>query len=96
MQATAQGANSHAQVLAARLLDTWGASGLDAHACALQAEYARRAAALMAAAERHLGGASPLAAWAPPRAGMFLWVRLGCGVRDSEALQPFLKDFKVR
>jgi DNA-binding transcriptional MocR family regulator len=104
LQASAQGANSHAQILAARLLAAWGTPGLHAHACTLQAEYARRAAALMAAAQKHLGGSggdggapgAPLATWAPPRAGMFLWTRLGCGVEDAEALQPFLKEFKAR
>jgi kynurenine/2-aminoadipate aminotransferase len=108
MQAAAQGANSHAQLLAARLLAAWGPAGLHAHVSTLQAAYARRAAALMAAAARHLGAAGggggsgggggdapPLATWAAPRAGMFLWLRLGCGVTDAEALQPFLKQFKV-
>jgi DNA-binding transcriptional MocR family regulator len=99
MQASAQGANSHAQVLASRLLHAWGPAGLHSHVAGLQAEYARRAGALMAAAERHLGagaGEVPLATWAPPRAGMFLWTRLGCGVADAEALQPHLKEFKAR
>ena len=41
------------------------------------------------------GEEEPLATWNAPGAGMFLWMRLGCGVVDSEALQPFLKAFKV-
>ena len=93
MQASAQGANSHAQVLAARLLSEWGPAGLDAHLRALQADYARCASALSAAAARHLGGG--LASFAPPSAGMFLWLRLGCGVSDSEALQPLLQGALV-
>ena len=99
MQASAQGASSQAQVLAARLLGAWGDAGLSAHVAGLQREYARRAEALMAAAERHLGGAAnggtPLATWSPPGAGMFLWLRLGCGVEDAEALQAQLAAFRV-
>lgn len=99
MQASAQGACSQSQVLAARLLSAWGDAGLSSHVAGLQREYARRAEALMAAAERHLGGeangGAPLATWAPPGAGMFLWMRLGCGVEDAEALQAQLAAFKV-
>lgn len=98
-QASTQGASSHAQLLAARLLGAWGDAGLSSHVVGLQREYARRAEALMAAAERHLGsaanGGSALATWTPPGAGMFLWMRLGCGVVDSEALQAQLAAFKV-
>jgi DNA-binding transcriptional MocR family regulator len=99
MQASAQGASSHAQVLAARLLGAWGDTGLASHVAGLQREYARRAEALMAAAERHLGadanGGGALATWTRPGAGMFLWVRLGCGVEDAQALQAELAAFKV-
>ena len=120
MQASVQGAASLSQVLTFRLMAGWGEAGLAHHLRELQASYARRCAALLGAARRHLGssgeegwgesgcgadgmvvqggadeGAEPLATWNAPGAGMFLWMRLGCGVVDSEALQPFLKAFKV-
>ena len=40
-------------------------------------------------------GGTALATWTPPGAGMFLWLRLGCGVCDAEALQAELAAFKV-
>jgi len=55
------------------------------------------AAAESVAAVESAGGPvePPLATWSPPCSGMFLWLRLGCGVADSAELQPMLKEYKV-
>lgn len=97
MQSTVQGAACLSQILAHKLLSGWGEVGLDSHLLALQAGYARRCDALLAAAERHLGGASRVATWHAPRAGMFLWITLSpcVGVADAEALQPHLVKYQV-
>jgi len=55
MMASVQGASSLSQVVVGRLMADWGEAGLSSHLCALQASYARRSAALLAAARRHLG-----------------------------------------
>eukprot|EP00887_Chlorella_sp_A99_P007988 scaffold12.g7988.t1 len=57
----------------------------------LLCEYARRAACMLAAARRELGG---LAKWAAPTAGMFLWVRL-LDVEDAGAVWQELCDAGV-
>jgi len=101
LQSSIQSACSLTQVVTARLLGGWGRAGLHAHAQRLQGEYGRRARTLLAALNANLGPSAPgnggvaLASWQPPRAGMFLWVRLGCGVTDSETLQEHLKEYKV-
>ena len=62
------------QAITAELLGAWGAAGLEQHLAGMQAEYARRAAALHAAALRELEG---LAEWREPSGGMFMVRRRG-------------------
>ena len=79
------------QAVAVGLLSAWGDAGLDAHLRRAQAEYAWRAAAALAAAQRELAG---VAEWTPPSAGMFLWVRL-LGVEDAAEVWAALREAKV-
>lgn len=87
LQAHTLGGNMVSQALVAAMLGAWGAPGLEAHVARMQRVYAARAAALGAAAAEELAG---LAEWAPPAAGMFLWLRL-VGVRDATELAPALR-----
>lgn len=70
---------SLSQALVSATLAAWGDRGLDMHLRRVQAEYARRARLMLAAADRELSG---LAQWVAPTVGMFLWVRL-LGEEDS-------------
>ena len=80
-----------AQVVVAALLDRWGRAGFEAHIKDIQAQYARRAGIIHAAAKKHLTG---LATWAEPRAGMFLWVRL-LGFEDAAQILSQLREARV-
>ena len=75
----------------AALLEKWGRAGFEAHIKDIQAQYARRASIVHAAAKKHLAG---LATWAEPRAGMFLWVRL-CGFEDAAQILSQLREARV-
>jgi len=72
-----------------RVGEEGGALGADfeAHLARIGAFYASQCDALMRAAAQHLvgRGGEPLASWARPSAGMFLWMRL-VGVEDTMAL----------
>ena len=80
------------QVATANLLDAWGEAGFEEHVLRIQAQYGTRAAVLHAAASQHLGG---LAEWAPPCAGMFMWVRLKGPVLSEDEIMDALKLVKV-
>ncbi|KAI8473556.1 MAG: pyridoxal phosphate-dependent transferase [Monoraphidium minutum] len=82
ISASTLGPASVSTVYMARLLDHWGASGLDSFVSELQRKYARAAAAAHAAAGRHLDG---LATWRRPTGGMFMWLKL-VGLDDSMEL----------
>lgn len=82
-----------AMVVLHALLAHWGEAGFDAHVAAVRAEYARRLAVTLRAADAHLKG---LAAWTAPKAGMFLWLDLAPSrVRDASALMPALREHRV-
>ena len=81
-QATSLHNSGLSQAVAAKLLTTMGAAGLDQHLARVALFYGRRRDALLAAATRHLTG---LATWSTPSAGMFIWFQLH-GVTDSMAL----------
>lgn len=66
------------------LLHRWGADGFDAHATHVSEFYRRRCDHFLACADRHLTG---LASWAPPTAGMFVWLRIH-GVEDTQVRSP--------
>jgi kynurenine/2-aminoadipate aminotransferase len=70
------------QIMLSKLLDHWGKHGFDEHAKNVASFYCRRRDVMLAATERHLTG---LAAWSPPEAGMFLWLKLN-GIDDTKAL----------
>lgn len=36
-----------------------------------------------------------MAEWEVPRAGMFMWMKLGAGVRDADEVLDLLKQHKV-
>ncbi|KFM27490.1 Kynurenine/alpha-aminoadipate aminotransferase, mitochondrial [Auxenochlorella protothecoides] len=61
------------------------------HIRAIQRHYAAKAAAVHAAAQRHLAG---LADWEQPRAGMFLWITLR-GIPDSARIWEAMREAKV-
>lgn len=92
LQTHTVGPCSLSQAVVAATLQTWGSVGLDAHLRRIQVEYAARCAALLAAAKRELTG---LAEWRAPDGGMFLWVKLLCGVEDSTEVWEALRDAKV-
>ncbi|KAK9806204.1 hypothetical protein WJX72_005253 [[Myrmecia] bisecta] len=83
---------SMTQVMAAALMTAWGVDGLESHVKALQASYHYRACKLHEAATRELTG---LAEWDAPKAGMFLWLKLGAGVTDADQILDRLKEEKV-
>ncbi|EFN56794.1 hypothetical protein CHLNCDRAFT_144288 [Chlorella variabilis] len=91
LNAQTLGPSGLSQGIAYRLLETWGGEGLERHLWRLQAGYAASAAALHAAARRHLEG---LAEWREPRAGMFMWLRL-LGVEDASDIQEELREARV-
>jgi kynurenine/2-aminoadipate aminotransferase len=70
-------------VLMQKLLEHWGAQGLDEHARSVAKFYCNRRDVLLSAADRHLNG---LAEWVVPEAGMFLWIKLLHGITDTKAL----------
>ena len=70
------------QIMLSKLLDHWGKHGFDEHAKNVASFYCRRRDVMLAAAERHLTG---LAAWSPPEAGMFLFLKLN-GIDDTKVL----------
>ena len=87
------GAPALAQAVAVALLSEWGEEGFERHVCRVQREYGRRAARLHAALTRH--APPPLAFYTLPRAGMFIWVRLGGGVADAGAALSSLTAARV-
>ncbi|PSC75895.1 B Chain Kynurenine Aminotransferase Ii Inhibitor [Micractinium conductrix] len=91
MQAQTLGPSGLSMALTDALLAEWGDAGLDAHLRLVQSEYAAKAAALHAAAQRELAG---LAEWRQPRAGMFMWVRL-LGVDESSQVLDALQAERV-
>ena len=70
------------QVTVGAVLTHMGHAGFEQHIQGLQEQYARRAAIIMSAMDRHLTG---LADWAPVEAGMFLWVKLR-GFEDASQI----------
>lgn len=81
-QATSLHSSGLSQMVAARLLETWGAAGWDEHVRATSLFYMRRRDAFLRAADERLAG---LAEWSRPSAGMFVWMRL-LGESDTEEL----------
>ena len=79
------------QVTVGAMLTHMGHAGFEQHIRGLQEQYARRAAIIMGAMERHLTG---LADWAPVEAGMFLWVKLR-GFEDASQILGELESAKV-
>jgi kynurenine/2-aminoadipate aminotransferase len=66
-----------------KLLEHWGAQGLDEHTRSVAQFYCDRRDVLISAAGRHLTG---LAEWVVPEAGMFMWIKLLHGVTDTTVL----------
>ena len=79
------------QVTVGAMLTHMGQAGFEQHIRGLQEQYARRAAIIMGAMDRHLTG---LADWAPVEAGMFLWVKLR-GFEDASQILGELESAKV-
>ncbi|KAI0482638.1 putative L-kynurenine/alpha-aminoadipate aminotransferase [Xylariaceae sp. FL0804] len=74
-ECASQGPSGFAQALVYQLVDeTWGHAGYLRWLLRLAAGYARRRDAMLDACERHLP--RDLVSWTPPRAGMFLWLRV--------------------
>lgn len=65
-----------------------GSVAFEGHLASIRAFYAAQCDALLRAADAHLVDAAgaPTATYTRPSAGMFLWLRLLAGVRDSGAL----------
>ena len=79
---SSQHGSSLALAVLGRVLEHWGEAGFDRHVRALQAGLAARCRALLAALDAHR--VRELASWAPPRAGMFLFLRLRGDVAGLE------------
>jgi kynurenine/2-aminoadipate aminotransferase len=65
-----------------------GSAAFEGHLARIRAFYSSQCDALLSAADTHLVDAAgaPTATYTRPSAGMFLWLRLLAGVRDSGAL----------
>lgn len=75
------------------VLSHWGEAGFNAHIAAMRAEYRRRLAMTLRAADAHLTG---LAKWTVVTAGMFLWLDLTPSrVCDASMLMPALREHRV-
>lgn len=83
MQSTVLHTSGVSQALVAKLLSAWGSEGWERHLRKVALFYARKRDLCVAAARRHLEG---LARFSTPDAGMFLWIELLAGVRDSRLL----------
>ncbi|KAI0401239.1 aromatic amino acid aminotransferase-like protein [Xylaria palmicola] len=74
-ECASQGPAGFAQALMYKLLDeTWGHEGYLRWLMHLRREYTRRRDALLDSCEAHLP--KEVVSWAPPAAGMFLWLRV--------------------
>ncbi len=62
-----------------QLLTDWDWAGFEGHARRVCDVYRGRRDAMLAAADKHLGG---LATWTSPKGGMFLWIKV-IGVSDT-------------
>ncbi|KAL6781009.1 hypothetical protein ACKKBG_A09385 [Auxenochlorella protothecoides x Auxenochlorella symbiontica] len=85
------GPSTISSAIALAVLRAWGPTGYETHIRAIQRHYAAKAAAVHAAAQRHLAG---LADWEQPRAGMFLWITLR-GIPDSARIWDAMREAKV-
>ncbi|KFM26587.1 Exosome component 10 [Auxenochlorella protothecoides] len=85
------GPSTISSAIALAVLRAWGPAGYETHIRAIQRHYAAKAAAVHAAAQRHLAG---LADWEQPRAGMFLWITLR-GIPDSARIWEAMREAKV-
>ena len=83
MQSTVLHTSGVSQALVAKLLTAWGVAGWESHLNCIALFYARKRDLCVAAARRHLEG---VARFNTPDAGMFLWIELLAGVRDSRLL----------
>lgn len=63
-------ASSFSQMIALKVLSTWGYDGFTAHAVRVADFYRAKRDVFEAAMQRHLAG---LAEWTTPEAGMFFW-----------------------
>ena len=63
-------ASSFSQMIALKVLSTWGYDGFTAHAARVADFYRTKRDVFEAAMQRHLAG---LAEWTTPEAGMFFW-----------------------
>ncbi|KAK2591860.1 Aromatic/aminoadipate aminotransferase 1 [Conoideocrella luteorostrata] len=74
-EVASQGPSGFSQLLVYKLLDeTWGHEGYLQWLMNLRMQYTRRRDALLAACEDHLP--LDIVSWAPPAAGMFLWLKV--------------------
>ena len=62
--------SSFSQMIALKVLSTWGYDGFVAHAARVADFYCAKRDVFEAAMQRHLAG---LAEWTTPEAGMFFW-----------------------
>lgn len=65
-----------AQALTAALFEHWGIDGFFQHVDRVARMYKERSEMFASFAEKHLGGAQPVAQWTCPVAGMFFWLKL--------------------
>jgi len=82
MQAVCIHSSALSQVIAYRVVESWGPTGFDAHVRKVQEFYKNRRDTFLELLDKHLKG---LAEWTVPVAGMFVWIKL-LNVTDSMSL----------
>ena len=87
-----QGADLHVSTINQMVAHGVVSQGYDQHLGALRGAYGAKAAALLAALERHMPAG---VTWSRPQGGMFVWVRLPAGMDGKALLERALAEERV-
>ncbi|TRZ03928.1 hypothetical protein DNTS_000274 [Danionella cerebrum] len=82
IQASTMHTSSFTQLMVSQLLQGWGQGGFLKHIDSVIEFYSSQRNAMLASADKWL---KDIAEWHPPKAGMFLWIKLK-GVKDTNKL----------